>query len=115
MAKEFGVPVQLQRFWIWAKRQNHTYRPNRPLLPHEELQTVVILFLFYNYFHAYGLPLSYGIINVMYILDVQHIKTVTDLFPSIIICSNITSWDYSYISCGALLAAMPRYLLILTN
>ncbi|KAG5416210.1 hypothetical protein BRARA_A03381 [Brassica rapa] len=40
MAKEFGVPVQLQRYWIWAKRQNHTYRPNRPLLPHEEQQTV---------------------------------------------------------------------------
>ncbi|KAL0736443.1 hypothetical protein Bca4012_012653 [Brassica carinata] len=38
VAKEFGVPVQLQRFWIWAKRQNHTYRPNRPLTPQEELQ-----------------------------------------------------------------------------
>ncbi|KAH0927445.1 hypothetical protein HID58_019701 [Brassica napus] len=43
VAKEFGVPVELQRFWIWAKRQNHTYRPNRPLLPHEELQTVELL------------------------------------------------------------------------
>ncbi|KAL0743878.1 hypothetical protein Bca4012_085391 [Brassica carinata] len=43
VAKEFGVPVQLQRFWIWAKRQNHTYRPNRPLLSHEELQTVGLL------------------------------------------------------------------------
>ncbi|CAF1704149.1 unnamed protein product [Brassica napus] len=41
VAKEFGVPVELQRFWIWAKRQNHTYRPNRPLLSHEELQMVV--------------------------------------------------------------------------
>ncbi|CAH8348830.1 unnamed protein product [Eruca vesicaria subsp. sativa] len=41
VAKEFGVPVQLQRFWFWAKRQNSTYRPNRPLLPHEELQMVV--------------------------------------------------------------------------
>ncbi|CAF1789357.1 unnamed protein product [Brassica napus] len=41
VAKEFGVPVQLQRFWIWAKRQNHTYRPNRPLTPQEELQPVV--------------------------------------------------------------------------
>ncbi|XP_013611649.1 PREDICTED: ubiquitin carboxyl-terminal hydrolase 12-like isoform X1 [Brassica oleracea var. oleracea] len=40
VAKEFGVPVQLQRFWIWAKRQNHTYRPNRPLTPQEELQPV---------------------------------------------------------------------------
>ncbi|KAG2315544.1 hypothetical protein Bca52824_018666 [Brassica carinata] len=41
VAKEFGIPVELQRFWIWAKRQNHTYRPNRPLLSHEELQMVV--------------------------------------------------------------------------
>ncbi|KDP21926.1 hypothetical protein JCGZ_03064 [Jatropha curcas] len=40
VAKEFGVPVQFQRFWIWAKRQNHTYRPNRPLTPQEEAQSV---------------------------------------------------------------------------
>ncbi|CAN0879148.1 Ubiquitin C-terminal hydrolase 12 [Linum grandiflorum] len=40
VAKEFGIPVQCQRFWIWAKRQNHTYRPNRPLLPQEEAQSV---------------------------------------------------------------------------
>ncbi|KAL7617605.1 ubiquitin C-terminal hydrolase 12 [Lactuca sativa] len=40
VAKEFGIPVQCQRFWIWAKRQNHTYRPNRPLTPQEETQSV---------------------------------------------------------------------------
>ncbi|KAL8140936.1 hypothetical protein V2J09_006957 [Rumex salicifolius] len=40
VAKEFGIPVQFQRFWLWAKRQNHTYRPNRPLTPHEESQSV---------------------------------------------------------------------------
>ncbi|CAN1298216.1 Ubiquitin C-terminal hydrolase 12 [Linum perenne] len=40
VAKEFGVPVQFQRFWLWAKRQNHTYRPNRPLTPQEESQSV---------------------------------------------------------------------------
>ncbi|KAI8573371.1 hypothetical protein RHMOL_Rhmol01G0271900 [Rhododendron molle] len=40
VAKEFGVPVQFQRFWLWAKRQNHTYRPNRPLTHVEEMQTV---------------------------------------------------------------------------
>ncbi|XP_010558916.1 PREDICTED: ubiquitin carboxyl-terminal hydrolase 12-like [Tarenaya hassleriana] len=40
VAKEFGIPVQFQRFWIWAKRQNHTYRPNRPLTPQEESQPV---------------------------------------------------------------------------
>ena len=42
MAKEFGIPVQFQRFWLWAKRQNHTYRPNRPLTPQEEVQSVSI-------------------------------------------------------------------------
>ncbi|KAI5560638.1 hypothetical protein POPTR_016G064100v4 [Populus trichocarpa] len=40
VAKELGIPVQFQRFWIWAKRQNHTYRPNRPLTPQEEAQSV---------------------------------------------------------------------------
>ncbi|KAM3398747.1 ubiquitin C-terminal hydrolase 13 isoform X1 [Capsicum galapagoense] len=40
VAREFGVPVQFQRFWLWAKRQNHTYRPNRPLTHLEEAQTV---------------------------------------------------------------------------
>ncbi|KAH7561340.1 hypothetical protein JRO89_XS10G0213700 [Xanthoceras sorbifolium] len=40
VAKEFGIPVQFQRFWLWAKRQNHTYRPNRPLTQPEETQTV---------------------------------------------------------------------------
>ncbi|TYH09886.1 hypothetical protein ES288_A07G133400v1 [Gossypium darwinii] len=40
IAKEFGIPVQFQRFWLWAKRQNHTYRPNRPLTPLEETQSV---------------------------------------------------------------------------
>ncbi|KAF0889577.1 hypothetical protein E2562_028669 [Oryza meyeriana var. granulata] len=40
VAKEYGIPVQFQRFWLWAKRQNHTYRPNRPLGPHEEAQSV---------------------------------------------------------------------------
>ncbi|GKU93700.1 hypothetical protein SLEP1_g7273 [Rubroshorea leprosula] len=40
VAKEFKIPVQLQRFWLWAKRQNHTYRPNRPLTHLEETQSV---------------------------------------------------------------------------
>lgn len=40
VAKEFGIPVLFQRYWIWAKRQNHTYRPNRPLTPMEEAQPV---------------------------------------------------------------------------
>eukprot|EP00246_Nothoceros_aenigmaticus_P013115 TRINITY_DN439_c0_g3_i1.p1 TRINITY_DN439_c0_g3~~TRINITY_DN439_c0_g3_i1.p1 ORF type:complete len:1081 (+),score=256.97 TRINITY_DN439_c0_g3_i1:216-3458(+) len=41
--KEFGIPVNCQRFWLWAKRQNHTYRPNRPLTDQEESQTVGLL------------------------------------------------------------------------
>ncbi|XP_054795340.1 ubiquitin C-terminal hydrolase 12-like isoform X1 [Prosopis cineraria] len=40
VAKEFGIPVQFLRFWLWAKRQNHTYRPNRPLTQLEETQSV---------------------------------------------------------------------------
>ncbi|TQE10835.1 hypothetical protein C1H46_003535 [Malus baccata] len=40
VAKEFGIPVQFQRLWIWAKRQNHTYRPSRPLTPQEESESV---------------------------------------------------------------------------
>ncbi|CAA6667135.1 unnamed protein product [Spirodela intermedia] len=43
VAKEFAIPVQCQRFWLWAKRQNHTYRPNRPLTPQEEAQSVGLL------------------------------------------------------------------------
>lgn len=42
VAKEFGIPIQFQRYWLWAKRQNHTYRPNRPLTPMEEAQSVCI-------------------------------------------------------------------------
>ncbi|GMP22128.1 hypothetical protein CsSME_00000281 [Camellia sinensis var. sinensis] len=41
VAKEFGIPVQFQRFWLWAKRQNHTYRPHQPLTPQEETQSVI--------------------------------------------------------------------------
>ncbi|CAM8884881.1 unnamed protein product [Rhodiola kirilowii] len=40
VAKELGIPVQCQRFWFWARRQNHTYRPNRPLTVLEEAQPV---------------------------------------------------------------------------
>ncbi|XP_055831418.1 ubiquitin C-terminal hydrolase 12-like isoform X2 [Solanum dulcamara] len=40
VAKVLGIPVQFQRYWLWAKRQNHTYRPNRPLTPQEEVQSV---------------------------------------------------------------------------
>ncbi|XP_061353681.1 ubiquitin C-terminal hydrolase 12-like isoform X4 [Gastrolobium bilobum] len=40
VARELGIPVQYLRFWLWAKRQNHTYRPNRPLTPQDETQSV---------------------------------------------------------------------------
>eukprot|EP00192_Tetraselmis_astigmatica_P000385 CAMPEP_0117664232 /NCGR_PEP_ID=MMETSP0804-20121206/9096_1 /TAXON_ID=1074897 /ORGANISM="Tetraselmis astigmatica, Strain CCMP880" /LENGTH=1147 /DNA_ID=CAMNT_0005471423 /DNA_START=186 /DNA_END=3631 /DNA_ORIENTATION=+ len=29
--EEMGVPMDKQRYWLWARRQNHTFRPNRPL------------------------------------------------------------------------------------
>lgn len=35
-AEELGVPPEKQRYWLWAKRQNHTFRPNRPMLPKDE-------------------------------------------------------------------------------
>ncbi|KAK1409859.1 hypothetical protein QVD17_36388 [Tagetes erecta] len=40
VAKQFGVPVQFQRFWIWAKRENQTYRPDCTLLVPEKTQSV---------------------------------------------------------------------------
>ncbi|KAM0006397.1 putative ubiquitinyl hydrolase 1 [Helianthus debilis subsp. tardiflorus] len=36
VARKFGIPVQYQRFWLWEKRENQTYRPKRPLPPLEE-------------------------------------------------------------------------------
>ncbi|KAF7143337.1 hypothetical protein RHSIM_Rhsim05G0178500 [Rhododendron simsii] len=40
VAKEFGIPIQFQRFWLWAKRQNNTYRPHRLVKPQQEAQPV---------------------------------------------------------------------------
>uniref|UniRef100_A0A0D3EUJ2 ubiquitinyl hydrolase 1 n=1 Tax=Oryza barthii TaxID=65489 RepID=A0A0D3EUJ2_9ORYZ len=40
LSKEFGIPVQSQRFWLWAKRQNHTFRPVRPLTLQEEASSI---------------------------------------------------------------------------
>ncbi|WVZ57301.1 hypothetical protein U9M48_007704 [Paspalum notatum var. saurae] len=36
LAEEFGPQVQCQRLWLWAQRQNGTFRPGRPLSPREE-------------------------------------------------------------------------------
>ncbi|KAM2673215.1 hypothetical protein EV2_014526 [Malus domestica] len=52
VAKEFGIPVQFQRFWFWTTRQNFTYRLHRPMTPEEESQTV------FNY-TSYSLLLPY--------------------------------------------------------
>ncbi|KAI7751498.1 hypothetical protein M8C21_022572, partial [Ambrosia artemisiifolia] len=43
VAKEFGIPVHCQRFWLWTNRKNQTYRPSRPLTPQEEAQPVEVL------------------------------------------------------------------------
>ncbi|KAL6845478.1 hypothetical protein ACP4OV_024973 [Aristida adscensionis] len=43
LSKEYGIPVQSQRFWLWAKRQNGTYRPSRPLMLHEEATPIGLL------------------------------------------------------------------------
>ncbi|RZC89267.1 hypothetical protein C5167_030962 [Papaver somniferum] len=40
VAEQFGVPLQLQRFWLWAKLQNETYRPHHLLTQEEETQYV---------------------------------------------------------------------------
>ncbi|PWA50667.1 ubiquitin-specific protease 13 [Artemisia annua] len=40
VAKELGIPVQYQRFWLWGKRENYTYRPHRRLTHLEEAQPV---------------------------------------------------------------------------
>ncbi|KAH7299953.1 hypothetical protein KP509_24G037500 [Ceratopteris richardii] len=41
--KLWGIPTQRQRYWLWAKRQNQTFRPNRPLTETEEQSTVGFL------------------------------------------------------------------------
>ncbi|XP_030495050.1 uncharacterized protein LOC115710835 isoform X1 [Cannabis sativa] len=40
VAIEFDVPVKFQRFWVWEKRDNDTYRPLRPLTSVEEQRRV---------------------------------------------------------------------------
>nr|CAB3478443.1 unnamed protein product [Digitaria exilis] len=43
LSKEFGIPVESQRFWVWAKRQNSTYTPSRPLTMQEEKTAIGLL------------------------------------------------------------------------
>ncbi|KAK6790336.1 hypothetical protein RDI58_014136 [Solanum bulbocastanum] len=40
VAKAFGIPVQFQRYWLWYKRNNHTYWPYRALTAQEEIHFV---------------------------------------------------------------------------
>jgi ubiquitin carboxyl-terminal hydrolase 7 len=47
LAKEFCIPVESQRFWVWAKRKNNTYRPSRPLTLQEENIAVSVSMLCY--------------------------------------------------------------------
>ncbi|CAN0923361.1 Ubiquitin C-terminal hydrolase 12 [Linum grandiflorum] len=41
VAEELGIPVQFQRFWLWANRENHTYRPFKPVAFREQIPSVV--------------------------------------------------------------------------
>ncbi|XP_066164250.1 U-box domain-containing protein 57 isoform X1 [Oryza sativa Japonica Group] len=36
LTEKFGTPLQCQRLWWWARRQNNTYRVDRPLTTEEE-------------------------------------------------------------------------------
>ncbi|GAU12345.1 hypothetical protein TSUD_252960 [Trifolium subterraneum] len=59
VAKEFGIPSRFQRFWLWAKRQNQTYRPSRPLTHIEEAGTVgQLIMVIKTYKAAYHLFLQ---------------------------------------------------------
>ncbi|PHU07760.1 Ubiquitin carboxyl-terminal hydrolase 12 [Capsicum chinense] len=40
VARTFGTPVKFQRYWLWEKRENSTYRPYRALTAQEEIQSI---------------------------------------------------------------------------
>eukprot|EP00271_Cylindrocystis_brebissonii_P022318 TRINITY_DN8549_c0_g1_i1.p1 TRINITY_DN8549_c0_g1~~TRINITY_DN8549_c0_g1_i1.p1 ORF type:complete len:1105 (+),score=260.24 TRINITY_DN8549_c0_g1_i1:215-3529(+) len=40
VAQDWNVPESCQRYWLWAKRQNQTFRPSRPLTADEQAMTV---------------------------------------------------------------------------
>ena len=40
-AKELEVPLERQRWWKWAKRQNGTLRPTSPLADADDALTVL--------------------------------------------------------------------------
>uniref|UniRef100_A0A0E0KF77 RING-type E3 ubiquitin transferase n=1 Tax=Oryza punctata TaxID=4537 RepID=A0A0E0KF77_ORYPU len=41
LMEKFGTPVQCQRVWLWARRENKTYRIDRPLTTEEEKLSVL--------------------------------------------------------------------------
>lgn len=43
VATRTGVPVDQQRYWVWRRRSNGTFRPERPLTPAEEAGQLVDL------------------------------------------------------------------------
>lgn len=42
VAEEMGVPLERQRFWKWAQRQNSTYRPAQVLRLDSEDQPISV-------------------------------------------------------------------------
>ncbi|GJN12763.1 hypothetical protein PR202_ga31071 [Eleusine coracana subsp. coracana] len=48
LTQEFFTPVQSQRLWLWALRQNRTFRPDRPLSAEEETLPVLHPFHVWN-------------------------------------------------------------------
>ena len=47
LADDLEVPLEQQRFWTWAKRQNSTYRPNNILTPADDERRVMDLKVHY--------------------------------------------------------------------
>ncbi|KAK9823704.1 hypothetical protein WJX72_004794 [[Myrmecia] bisecta] len=39
--RQLGVPVDRQRYWLWAKRQNNTFRPNRVMQLEDDAKQVM--------------------------------------------------------------------------
>ncbi|XP_043700166.1 ubiquitin C-terminal hydrolase 12-like [Telopea speciosissima] len=69
VAKEFRIPVMFQRFWLWAKRKNNTYRPSRPLTSQEEQLSVGRLRELSSKEHNAELKLFLEVVPNQYILD----------------------------------------------
>ncbi|XP_058742164.1 uncharacterized protein LOC131614618 [Vicia villosa] len=71
VATVFDIPVQFQRFWVFSRRQNQTYRPSRPLTYIEESGSKVfsfdmrhinfsMIFMFFVFFFYFDFKLQIG-------------------------------------------------------